>query len=66
MSLSSEDDILGIIGTFFPAGHPSLLLGRGDDCAVLRPGGPLAGTTDVFVEDSHFRRRYFDPFDIGF
>ena len=66
MSLSSEDDILGIIGTFFPAGHPSLLLGRGDDCAVLRPGGPLAVTTDVFVEDSHFRRRYFDPFDIGF
>lgn len=66
MSFASEDDILGLVGRFFPAEHPSLLLGRGDDCAVLRPGGPLAVTTDVFAEDAHFRRRYFTPFDTGF
>lgn len=66
MSIASEDDILSLVSRFFPADHPSLLLGRGDDCAVLRRSGPLAVTTDVFAEDAHFRRRYFTPFDIGF
>ena len=66
MRPASEDDILGIVGRFFPVSHPSLLLGRGDDCAVLRPGAPLAVTTDIFAEDAHFRRRYFSPFDIGY
>lgn len=66
MSIASEDDILRLVERFFPSGHPALLLDRGDDCAVLRPGGPLAVTTDIFAEDSHFRRRYFTPFDIGF
>ncbi|WP_295637813.1 thiamine-phosphate kinase [uncultured Mailhella sp.] len=66
MNIASEDDILGLLGRFFPVDHPSLLLGRGDDCAVLKGGGPLAVTTDIFAEDTHFRRRYFTPFDIGF
>jgi thiamine-monophosphate kinase len=65
MRPASEDDILAIVGRIFPTGHPALLLDRGDDCAVLRPGGPLAVTTDVFAEDAHFRQRYFTPFDIG-
>ncbi len=63
---ASEDEILSIISRFFPGEHPSLLLGRGDDCAVFRTGGPWAVTTDIFAEDTHFRRRYFTPFDIGF
>lgn len=66
MKIASEDDILALVERFFPADHPSLLLGRGDDCAVLRTSGPTAVTTDVFAEDTHFRRRYFTPFDIGF
>lgn len=66
MKIASEDDILALIGRFFPESHPSLLLGRGDDCAVVRSRGPLAVTTDIFAEDTHFRRRYFTPYDIGF
>ncbi|WP_298065729.1 thiamine-phosphate kinase [uncultured Mailhella sp.] len=66
MKPAGEDDILSIVDRHFPRVHPSLLLGRGDDCAVLRPSGPLAVSTDIFVEDSHFRRRYFTPCDIGF
>ena len=61
----SEDDILALLAEHFPVLHPDLLVGRGDDCAVLRPGGPLAVTCDVFVEDVHFRRRYFSAADIG-
>ncbi len=65
MRPASEDDILAIVSRYFPVGHPSLLLDRGDDCAVLRGGGPRAVTTDIFAEDAHFRRRYFSAFDIG-
>ena len=65
MRPASEDDILAIVSRYFPVGHPSLLLDRGDACAVLRGGGPLAVTTDIFAEDAHFRRRYFSAFAIG-
>ena len=66
MKPSSEDEILAIVARHFPNAHPSMLLGRGDDCAVLRPGGPLAVSTDIFAENAHFRRQYFTPYDTGF
>jgi len=41
--------------------------GIGDDTAVLlpQPGARLLATTDVLVEDVHFRRVWAAPFDIG-
>ena len=64
-SALSEDAILHLLARHFPATHPSLLLGRGDDCAVLRGGQPLCVSTDLFLEDVHFRRSYFTPEDMG-
>jgi thiamine-monophosphate kinase len=42
-------------------------VGIGDDCAVLEPqsGASLLATTDLLIEDVHFRRRYATPADIG-
>jgi thiamine-monophosphate kinase len=42
-------------------------VGIGDDCAVLEPdaGETLLATTDLLIEDVHFRRRYAEPADIG-
>jgi thiamine-monophosphate kinase len=42
-------------------------VGIGDDCAVLEPdpGATLLATTDLLIEDVHFRRRYAEPADIG-
>lgn len=42
-------------------------VGIGDDCAVLEPAKEalLLATTDLLVEDVHFRRRYTEPADIG-
>lgn len=61
----SEDGILACLSRHFPQTHPSLLLGRGDDCAVLKAGRPLCVSSDLFLEDVHFRRRYFTAEDIG-
>jgi thiamine-monophosphate kinase len=65
MPPASEDAILACVDKYFAASHPSLLLARGDDCAVLRPSGPLCLSTDLFLEDVHFRRAYFTPREIG-
>ncbi len=42
-------------------------VGIGDDCAVLElsPGARLIATTDLLLEDVHFRRRYAEPADVG-
>ena len=64
-ALLSEDAILKILARHFPAKHPSLLLGRGDDCAILKAEQPLCVSTDLFLEDVHFRRSYFSPEDMG-
>lgn len=41
--------------------------GIGDDCAVLTPtpSAALVATTDMLLEDVHFRRRWAEPADIG-
>ena len=63
--LVSEDHILARIASHFPNEGPDVLLGRGDDCAVLGVSGPLCVSTDLFMEDVNFRRSYFTPEDIG-
>lgn len=65
MAPPSEDAILGAIAARFKIGHPRLALGRGDDCAILGEGRPLCASSDLFLEDVHFRRAYFRPGEIG-
>ncbi len=44
-----------------------VILGVGDDAAILDIGGDqlLVATCDAQVEDTHFRLRYMNPYDIG-
>lgn len=45
---------------------PTVVEGIGDDCAVLRVGERLVlVSTDMFIEDVHFRRAGVSPRDIG-
>jgi thiamine-monophosphate kinase len=50
-----------------PPGSP-LVLGIGDDCAIYRPGRSsedLLFTSDLFIEDVHFRRETHKAADVG-
>ncbi len=48
---------------------PGLALGIGDDCAIYRPRGSsedLVFTTDLLIEDVHFRTRTHPPDAVGY
>ena len=49
------------------SGAPGVMVGIGDDCAVLAvsAGAKLLATTDLLLENVHFRRTYASPADIG-
>ncbi|MDP3426728.1 MAG: AIR synthase related protein, partial [Humidesulfovibrio sp.] len=62
---TSEQDFLAALDRHFPNQAEGVLLGRGDDCAILDSQGPQCVSTDLFVEGAHFRRSYCTPADIG-
>ena len=61
----SEDAILALIDSHFDKSHPNLILGRGDDCAIFANKNSLCVSADMFLENVHFRRAYFYPFELG-
>lgn len=64
--MKSEQHFLDLIDRHFPVSHEFLRLGRGDDCAILSGGKDICVSSDLFLEDVHFRRDYFTAEDIGY
>lgn len=59
----SEDELLALIARHLPASTATVP--TGDDCAVLAPKGEVAISTDILVENVHFRRDWSSGADIG-
>lgn len=61
----NEDQLVARIRRM--AGATSLVLGIGDDCAIYRPkrAEDLVFTTDLFIENVHFRLRDAQPAALG-
>lgn len=67
ISTISERDLIARLRSRLPAAPDWLSVPIGDDAAVMKPGRGLSDvvTTDVLVEDVHFRRAWSSPADIG-
>jgi len=63
----TEDQLLAAIYRVLSGAGPEVIVGPGDDAAVVRPGsGELVLTTDVMVEGVHFRTDLTTPRDLGY
>ncbi len=61
----SEGQILARIRPLLPEGRYTVL-GSGDDCAVVSaPGGQFVVTTDLLVQDVHFRLEWSSGAEVG-
>ena len=62
----SEAELLAVVGSIFESeSSEAVLVGIGDDAAVVRGSAQQVITTDVAVEDVHFSKRWSNAFDIG-
>lgn len=62
-----EAGILEVIRRIAAAPDPAVVVGIGDDAAVVRTRADrdLVVTTDIQIEGVHFQRRYAAPYDVG-
>jgi thiamine-monophosphate kinase len=61
----SESDVISVLKEVFTTTDPRLLVGIGDDAAVVQGAERQIITTDVAVAGVHFRTDWSSPFDIG-
>jgi thiamine-monophosphate kinase len=65
---TTEAGVIALVRSLTEArARPGVQVGIGDDCAVLEfpGGGVLLATTDLLLENVHFRRAWAAPADIG-
>lgn len=62
-----EDELIGAIRKVLSGAGPEVVIGPGDDAAVVAAGGgQLVLTTDALVEGTHFLRSLSTPRDLGY
>lgn len=61
----SEGEVIKLLTTIFASSDPRLLLGIGDDAAVVTGSSQQILTTDIAVEGVHFKSSWSSPYEIG-
>jgi thiamine-monophosphate kinase len=62
----TEDELIAAISRLLSGSQPGVVVGVGDDAAVLEPGrGQQVLTTDLLIEGVHFERASISPRDLG-
>lgn len=62
----TEDDLIAAIGRLLSGAEPGVVVGLGDDAAVVEPGsGQQILTTDLLVQGVHFDRGSISARDLG-
>ncbi len=60
-----ESQVIGVLAEIFATHNPALIVGIGDDGAVVTTGSQSVITTDMAVEGVHFNTAWSGAFDIG-
>jgi thiamine-monophosphate kinase len=62
----TEDELVKAVARLLSGGEPGVVVGLGDDAAVVEPGdGQLVLTTDLLAEGVHFERGSISARDLG-
>ena len=61
----SEAEVISVLKNIFATTDPRVLVGIGDDAAVVKGDSQQVITTDMAIADIHFKTEWSSAFDIG-